>query len=186
MTDIDLCGTMTIKERILSLFILICLASLVVMCSMPTPFSEVCLRLIEPATRYLGLKQFFYMLGPDPPAENLKLEADVTFADRTKSTWQFPNLTHYKDKDFVRHCKEFYYTWEIYISMYSARIPHVLVDAARYAARMNANSSNPPTTVVLYQVVSRIPPLYESVSQVKSTARREALVQYRVQAEDLQ
>lgn len=176
-----------VKESILSASIAACLFSLLVMCARPGPLPNLCFGWLEPVIGYLGLKQAYCMFGPDPPTENSRIGAEIIFADGAARKWEFPSLGDFQGDDLLRHRKEFYYTWEIYFCDYRYTVPQAMVDAARYAARMNANPGNQPTSVLLYRQSEEIAPPGESLTRGPIPGRpREKLLRYNVRPEDLE
>lgn len=135
---------------LINIFIVVYGLGTFVMCSPPSIFRDAAVQAIKPIFNYLGLYQYFYMYAPTPPSVyTIHVCADITYADGTEKIWEFPRLESYKG-DFYKHqSKHRYYQWKYYLFMPQENA-QILPDAARWAARMNWNKTNPPVKVVLF------------------------------------
>ncbi len=100
-----------------------------------------------------GLHQNWGMFAPDPMSLNAFVEAEITHRDGRVSVWRFPSTEgtgYYRRYLMERHRK-----W-VNDHVRSDDDAPIWPDAARYAARVNADPANPPTHVRLVRVWSEI------------------------------
>jgi len=93
-----------------------------------------------------GLFQAWDMFAPDPLKLNSYIDAEVWFREGSARVWSFPKMHEigYVDRYFKERYRKFS-TEYLRMDSHSALWP----DAARYIARLNRNSANPPTGVRL-------------------------------------
>ena len=103
-----------------------------------------------------GFGQQWDMFAPNPPLSNSLLEAEVTLADGSRTTWRFPRMNEmglFERYRFERHRK-----WASERVVAGGRPPAPVADAAaRYAARQVEVPGNRPTKVKLVRYRSRTP-----------------------------
>lgn len=120
-----------------------------VCCGVPGsfPLKDRLLQVLNPYALRVGLWQYWNMFAPEPFSLNAYLEAEIEFADGTKSVWSFPQMS--KMGYFERMCSERYRKWavdEIRLDEKSL----FWADTARYVARKaQTDPSNPPHIVSL-------------------------------------
>ncbi len=127
----------------------ICAWSLPIQSLLVTNFND----RIRPYMLAFSLFQNWAMFAPDPPKENINVDAEITFRDGETRTWTFPRMQELGWVD--RYYRERYRKYAI---------DHLRVDsdfalrpdAARYIARLNNPPGNPPVRVTLFRSWSEI------------------------------
>lgn len=112
-------------------------------------------RFVEPALLYTGLWQGWDMFAPEPASLNARLEAEVTFADGSKTVWPFPHLA--RMGLWGKFTQERFRKWAIdrvRLDQYAASWP----DTARWVARQLPRGASPPQQITLVRLWRTIPP----------------------------
>lgn len=114
------------------------------------------LKLVEPYLVMVGLSQDFWVFAPDVNTSSADIVADVTLADGSMVSWQYPknSATGILEKPFKERYREFATT------VLSRKNRFLLPDMASYIARevSIANPNNPPRLISLCVEWKRIPP----------------------------
>src|SRR5262249_18355032 len=120
-----------------------------------SPLIARCRQLVRPYLLYTGLFQKWDMFAPDPSKLNNYIDAVVTYSDGHSSVWSFPRMENlgYINKYFKERYRK-YANDCLNLDISSALGP----DAARYIARENNRSSNPPIAVDLVRHWSIVQP----------------------------
>ena len=149
-----------LKKAAVHLFVALHLAA-VIYWSFTSPLSTAPLdrRIRHRVGRYVqpaGLAQQWIMFV-NPPLSNNYLEAEVTFADGGRATWQFPRVNQMGL--FERYRKERYRKWAVeYVLAAGKPAPVIAEAAARFAARQVERPGNAPRKVELVRYRSQTPP----------------------------
>ena len=105
---------------------------------------------------YPGLRQTWTMFAPNPMRWNVYVEAEITFADGSRTTWAVPRMERLGH--FERHQKERYRKWSTERLGVDQPNPVLTRAAAQYVARqVEARPENPPRRVELVRYFSPIP-----------------------------
>lgn len=138
---------------------------------------------VRPYIHAIGLWQSWGLFAPDPLAVNLHVEADVSFRDGSTRRWTPPRMV---ELDLLtRYQKERWRRWSE--NMRDDRHQVAWPDAARFVARLHADSANPPVSIVLSRRWSVVPPISRGLLERKLRERvhRQVFFSYRVASEDL-
>jgi hypothetical protein len=102
-----------------------------------------------------GFWQAWDMFAPNPATANVYLEADVTLADGSHVTWEFPRAD--RMGYFERYRKERYRKWATErVWAHGSVNPRIAQAAAKYAARQVERPGNPARRVELVRYHSPI------------------------------
>ena len=114
-----------------------------------------CVGLVRPYVVGTGFAQSWSMFSPWPDKLDVYLEAQITYADGEKRSWEFPRMAH---MGYAQRYRE--ERWRKMVEVCTHGGNQVLWPAlARYAARVNNyDTQNPPTSVELIQHSRTIPP----------------------------
>jgi hypothetical protein len=159
-----LTGDDRVKRRLISAFLLLLLA-VMVPGALPADFFLVTALHVKsfvtafnaglaPYAATAGLQVGWSMFAPNPTRQNTYLDAEITYPGGRKHIWTFPQMQELGYAE--RYAKERYRKFaneRLWVKENSALWP----DAARYIARLNADSSNLPQTVKLVHYWSVIP-----------------------------
>jgi hypothetical protein len=179
----DLGGARGAVRAVVNVFIMFHLAAMFAWCLpiqsiLVTNFNE----RIKPYMLAFSLFQNWSMFAPDPPLENINVDAEITFRDGETRTWKFPRM---HELGFVeRYYEERYRKYAIdhlRVDSESGLRP----DAARYVARLTPRPENPPVTVVLYRSWSEIRPQGQDGSYRTGPWTRVSFFSYTVTPGDL-
>jgi hypothetical protein len=145
-----------------------------------SPVIPLCKQLIRPYFLWSGLFQSWDMFAPTPKSANSYLEAVLIYEDGSRKTWAFPRMDQLglTDKYFKERYRKFTE------SLVREENEPLLVDAARYIARLNSSPNMPVKTVVLVQNYSYIVPRPDG-SYVPEPWQKHILLGYGVRPEDL-
>jgi hypothetical protein len=100
---------------------------------------------VRPYLVWSGLFQSWDMFSPAPKSVNSYLEAVVIYADGTSQLWSFPRMELLGAKD--RYFKERYRKYEE--NLQNNNYADLWLDAARYIARLNSDSTHRVQKVLL-------------------------------------
>jgi hypothetical protein len=99
---------------------------------------------LMPLLRFAGVTQGWSMFSR-PPRRCFHLEAEVTFADGTRTTWRAPLLNQLGQWERVRDAR--FHKWVE--NLVAHKTDYIRPDAARYIARRFPRGANPPVAVDL-------------------------------------
>jgi hypothetical protein len=143
------------KRVAISAFLLFHLVAITCWCvPLDSPLIVACRNVIRPYFLWSGLFQSWDPFAPMPRTINSYLEAIVIYKDGAVRTWKFPRMEQLSLAE--RYFKERYRKYEDNLGedANAALWP----DAARYVARLNNDTSNPPQIVMLIRHRSDIVP----------------------------
>jgi hypothetical protein len=144
------------KRRAVNLFLL-WHAFALFMWLMPSgsPIVQACVGMVRPYMVVTAFAQSWSMFSPDPDRMDVYLEAQITYANGEKRSWEFPRMSHL---GYVKRYEE--ERWRKMTEVATHGGNHNLWPAlARYAARVNnPDPQNPPVSVELFQHSRMIPP----------------------------
>jgi hypothetical protein len=175
----------SLKRKALNLFII---AHVVMMGIWGLPgsnFRAATAHWFEPYVIYWGLWHSWDMFSPDPLSLNFNLKADITFADGSKRTWEFPRmeqLGYWKKFEMERYRK-----WRERVRQDAYSV--IWDDTCRWIARRYKDKTNPPVRVVLTREWGQIPPPapgdYQPIPKSYVLPFNYAFKTYEVKPEDL-
>lgn len=145
-----------VPKAVISAFILMYVLVLVVWLQPNQRWRNNVLQPVRPIIMFSGLWQNFEVFAPDPRKVNIHLDAEVTFADNTRTIWEYPRM----DKlDYLeRMVKERYRKLGMDYANWDEN-KKIWPDLARYIARQEAASrGRVPIQVVLRRHFTFIPP----------------------------
>lgn len=148
-----------------------------------SPLTVRCRDLVRPYMVWVGLFQKWDMFAPDPSKLNNYVTAVVVYADGRASTWNFPRMAELGI--FEKYRKERYRKFandNLRLDGFAALWP----DAARYIARVNNHSNNPPVRVDLVRHWSLVPPPAANGSEQEAPWSHFTFFRYSVAPGDLQ
>jgi hypothetical protein len=119
-----------------------------------SPLTQAFRNLIGPYVLWVGFFQKWDMFSPDPSRLNNFVSATIVFRNGSRRLWVFPRMEMLGYAD--RYAKERYRKYandNLRLDSNAGLWP----DAARYAARVNNDPSNPPVSVVLTRYWSEVP-----------------------------
>jgi len=162
---ISLTGKNQVKRLVISVFLVFHLV-VIVSGAIPANFSLVTAlhaqgfltaltEKLAPYASPTGLQVGWSMFAPNPSRDNSYIDAEISYRDRRKHIWSFPQMQELGYAE--RYVKERYRKFaseRLWVKENTALWP----DAARYIARLNADRSNPPQTVKLVHYWFVIPP----------------------------
>ena len=168
----------------ISAFLAFNLFAIVAWCApLESPLLTRCRDLVRPYLVFTGLFQKWDMFAPDPSKLNNFVGAAVTYHDGKRSLWTFPRMENlgYTDKYFQERYRK-YANDCLRLDMYSQLWP----DAARYIARQNAGSGNPPAAINLVRYWSIVPPPDSNWQEPAATWNQHTFFHYDVVPGDLE
>lgn len=138
---------------------------------------------VRPYMLASGLFQNWDMFAPDPLKLNIRVDAEITYANGETRTWKFPRMDElgYVERYFRERYRK-YSTEYLRVDTYAGLRP----DAARYIARLNNQPSNPPVTVSLFRSWSEMKPMRPDGVYEEDAWTRVNFFTYQVTAGDLQ
>ena len=120
------------------------------------PLNQMLRSRLAPYVIPLGFGQQWDMFAPNPPLSNNLLEAEVTLADGTRTTWRFPRMEEMSK--FERYRSERHRKWASErVVAFGRPLAPVADAAARYAARQVGRPDNPARKVELVRYRSQTP-----------------------------
>lgn len=136
---------------LISIFVLLVLAAVV---AWNLPESELARRSqfrLKPVTNASGLDQTWAVFAPDPPRQELRLEARIAYRDGTVRTWRVPTwdpvIGGYRDYRWLK--------WSEWMT--SGSRPLLWELAAAWIAREEQRAGRLPVSVTLVRQVSDLP-----------------------------
>jgi len=137
-------------------FIVFHLFAIVTWCiPLDTPLTAAWRTVLKPYLAWSGLFQKWDMFAPDPSKLNGYINAVVTYPNGATSVWGFPRMEELgPGEKYVKERYRKYANDNLRLDMYAQLWP----DAARYIARENNHSSNPPVTIELVRNWWIVPP----------------------------
>lgn len=145
-----------------------------------TPLLPLCRSIVRPYFLWAGLFQSWDMFAPVPKGANAYIEAELQFADGSRKIWTYPRMEQMSLKETL--FKERYRKFAD--NLQRGDQDDLLLDAARYIARLNSTPGNPVKTVILIQRVSFILPRSDEMC-IASPWESHVLLGYGVRPEDL-
>ena len=175
-----------LMRKFLNLFIAFHLAAILIWSFPPSGLRSVLYRPFYKYMMWMGLWQSWDMFSPNPLAVNIRVIAEITFKDGSKTNWEFPRVE--KLGYFERSQKERYRKWRERIRLDD--FAPVWDDTARYIARrQNRKPENPPVLVSLIRYWGDIPPPvagdYQRIPGEYETPHAFVYKTYLVRPEDL-
>ena len=167
----------------LTAFIAFNLFAIVTWCMpLDTPLTQRFRSFVRPYLVYTGLFQKWDMFAPDPSKLNNFIGAMITYNNGDSKLWTFPRMENlgYVDKYFEERFRK-YANDCLRLDDYSALWP----DAARYIARVNNRTGNPPVGVQLIRYWSIVPPPGANGEETQPNWNQYAFYRYQIQPGDL-
>jgi hypothetical protein len=132
----------------------------------PSPLRARVIALTRPYLGFTGLWQSWDMFAPHPQSFSAAVEAIVTRANGAETTWTIPGPEHVR---FGKYRLDRWRKWRDAARADGSWM--VWPDVARFAARQNTDSSNPPAKVELVRRWGDVPPPRPGDSQPREFPR---------------
>lgn len=140
-----------VGRALVSVFVVATLLALVVWNMPDSALRRHGLRIARPYVNALGLDQNWAVFAPNPRQETLALEARITYADGSRTTWRTPVggdlFGAYWDYHWLKWAE-----WTL-----DARYPQLLEPTAEFVLRQESGGGRTPTRIELVRRSRAIP-----------------------------